>query len=153
MAAPVEARLVELRRRQFAWQLVSFAVVSGAVRVDAEFLFAKNFGHSVARWVAGLFPADVDRLRDAAGRRASFTVDDLDVLGEAIEATLRLTAAMRYCRGSQLFRLRRLLFEAGNGRPPRPASASGRPGNPTGPARRSRRSRRPRDPPHLGPLS
>src|SRR5215207_5271802 len=68
MATPVDARLVELRRRPLAWQLVSFAIVSGWCRADAEFLFAKNFGHSVARWIAALFPAEVGRLRDAAAR-------------------------------------------------------------------------------------
>ncbi|CAN5828638.1 hypothetical protein BH24ACT3_BH24ACT3_00730 [soil metagenome] len=137
MAAPINARLVELGRRPFAWQLVSFAIVSGRCRVDVEFLFAKNFGHSVARWVTGLFPADVERLRDAADRLgvassevavrevlplavaftgrppSSLTLEDLDVLGEAIDATQRLTEAMRRGRRSQLFRLRRLLFEAG----------------------------------------
>jgi integrase len=137
MAAPVDARLVELHRRPFAWQLVSFAIVSGWCGADAEFLFAKNFGHSVARWIAGLFPTDVGRLRDAADRlgaaspdvavRAvlplavaftgrppnSLTVEDLDALGEAIDTTPRLTAPMRRGRRAGLFRLRRLLFEAG----------------------------------------
>ena len=137
MAAPVDARLVELRRRPLAWQLVSFAIVSGWCRADAEFLFAKNFGHSVARWVAGLFPTEVERLRDAADRLGaaspdvavrevlplavaltgrppgSLTVEDLDALGEAIDTTPRLTAPMRRGRRGQLFRLRRLLFEAG----------------------------------------
>ena len=137
MASPVDARLVELRRRPLAWQLVSFAIVSGWCRADAEFLFAKNFGHSVARWIAALFPAEVGRLRDAADRLgaaspevavrevlplavaftsrppSSLTVEDLDALGEAIDTTPRLTEPMRRGRRSQLFRLRRLLFEAG----------------------------------------
>jgi integrase len=137
MAAPVDARLVELHRRPLAWQLVSFAIVSGWCRADAEFLFAKNFGHSVARWIAGLFPTDVGRLRDAADRLgaaspevavrevlplavaltgrppSSLTVEDLDALGEAIDTTPRLTAPMRRGRRGELFRLRRLLFEAG----------------------------------------
>jgi integrase len=136
MATPVDARLVELKRRQFAWQLVSFAVVSGVVRADAEFLFAKNFGHSMARWIVGLFPEDVDCLAEAAGRLgfaspgvavrevlplavaftgrppSSLTLDDLDALGAAIDTTPRLTEAMRRGRRGQLFRLRRLLFEA-----------------------------------------
>jgi integrase len=137
MAAPVDARLVELQRREFAWQLVSFAIVSGRCRADAELLFAKNFGHSVARWITALFPADVERLRDAAERLgatapavavrevlplavaftgrppAALTVDDLDALHEAIDTTPRLTGPMRRGRRGQLFRLRRLLFEAG----------------------------------------
>ena len=31
---------------------------------DAEFLFVKNFGHSVFRWIKILFPDDVARLED-----------------------------------------------------------------------------------------
>ena len=75
MAAPVDARLVELQRREFAWQLVAFAIVSGRCRADAEFLFAKNFGHSVARWITALFPADVERLRRAAERLGAAAPD------------------------------------------------------------------------------
>jgi hypothetical protein len=56
MATPVDMRLVELRRREFAWQLVAFAIVSGRCQADPEFLFVKNFGHSVARSIGGLFP-------------------------------------------------------------------------------------------------
>jgi hypothetical protein len=136
MATSVDARLVELGRRPFAWQLVSFAIVSGRCRADADFLFAKNFGHSVARWVAGLFPNDVDRLRLAADRLgakspevavrevlplavaftgrppSSLTVADLDALCAAIDTSPRLTEAMRRGRRGHLFRLRRLLFEA-----------------------------------------
>jgi integrase len=137
MAVPVDARLVDLRRRPLAWQLVAFAIVSGVCRADAEFLFAKNFGHSVARWIAALYPADVERLNAAAGRLgvgcpevtarevlplavaftgrppSSLTVEDLDALGDAIDTTPRLTASMRRGRRAGLFRLRRLLFEAG----------------------------------------
>jgi len=137
MATPVAARLVELRRRQFAWQLVAFAIVSGRCHADAEFLLAKNFGHSVARWVNVLFRDDVERLRAAAGRLgaasgdvavrevlplavaftgrppSSLTVEDLDVLCETIDTTPLLSEAMRRWRRGHLFRLRRLLFEAG----------------------------------------
>jgi len=137
MATPVEARVVELQRRPLAWLVVSFAIVTGWCRADAEFLFAKNFGHSVSRWVAGLFPADVERLRAAAARLGyaspevtvrdalplvvaftgrppgSLTVADLDALTEAIDTTPRLSGPMRRGRRGQLFRLRRVLFEAG----------------------------------------
>ncbi len=137
MEAPIDARLVELGRRPLAWHLVAFAIVSGRCRADAEFLFAKNFGHSVARWIAALFPADVECLNQAADRLgatspevavrevlslavtftgrppSSLTVEDLDALAEAIDATPRLTEPMRRARRGQLFRLRRLLFEAG----------------------------------------
>lgn len=137
MSLPVEDRLVELRRRPLAWPLVGFAILSGRVRADAEFLFAKNFGHSMARWTAGLFSDDVRRLSDA-GRRAAvpapedllrqalplavafsghppagLTIEDLDALAEAAAATTRLTEAMRRTWRSHVFALRRLLFEAG----------------------------------------
>jgi integrase len=137
MATPLDARVAELQRRAFAWQLVTFALVSGRCRADADLLFAKNFGHSVSRWIAALFPVDVERLRRAAERLGarspevavrevlplavaftgcppgSLTVEDLDALGEAIDTTPRLTAPMRRARRGQLFRLRKLLFEAG----------------------------------------
>ena len=137
MARPVDARLVELDRRPAAWVVVSFAIAAGLVRADSEFLFAKNFGHSMARWVTVLFRDDVDRLRHAAvllgaaspdvavrevlplavaftGRRPSaLSVDDLDNLQQTIDASPRLTEPMRRGRRGHLFRLRRLLFEAG----------------------------------------
>lgn len=135
--APLDARLVELRRRPFAWSVVSFAIVTGRCSADTDLLFAKSFGHTLPRWVAGLFPADVTRLRDAAGRLGAgdpegavrsvvplavaftgrpphaLTVADLDALGRAIETSPRLTASSRRARTGHLFRLRRLLFEAG----------------------------------------
>lgn len=137
MARPVDARLVELDRRPGAWIVVSLAIAAGVVRADSEFLFAKNFGHSMPRWITVLFPGDVDRLRQAAvllgaaspevavrevlplavaftGRRPSaLSVEDLDELQRTIDASPRLTEPMRRARRSQLFRLRRLLFEAG----------------------------------------
>jgi integrase len=137
MEGPTQARLVELRRRPLAWPLVSFAIVSGRCRADAEFLFAKNFGHSVSRWVAGLFPTDVDRLVAAAARLgyaspdvvvrhalplavafsgrppSLLTVGDLDALQAAIDTTTRLSGPMRRGLRGDLFRLRRVLFEAG----------------------------------------
>jgi len=87
--------------------------------------------------VAALFPDDVSRLELAAetmgaasplvavrevlplavaftGRAPNaLSVEDLDVLGEAITTTPRLTEPMRRGRRGDLFRLRRLLFEAG----------------------------------------
>jgi integrase len=137
MAAPLDARLVELGRRPLAWPLVAFAIVSGRCRADPEFVFTKNFGHSVARWIAILFPADVDRLNRAADRLgaanpevavrealtlavaftgrppSALSVEDLDALAQAIDTTPRLTGPMRRGRRGKLFRLRRLLFEAG----------------------------------------
>ncbi len=136
MASPIDARFVELIRRPFAWQLISFAIVSGRCRADAEFLFANNFGHNTARWITILFPNEVDRLRQAAvrlgdaspqeavravlslavvfaGRSTSLLrVEDLDTLCTAIDTSTRLSESMRRARRGELFHLRRLLFEA-----------------------------------------
>lgn len=146
MAMPLDVRLVELGRRQFAWQLVAFAIVSGRCHTDAEFLFAKNFGHSMARWVERLFPDDVQRLRDAAQRLgasapevavrdvlplavaftgrppSSLTGDDLNALCEAIDTTPRLTEAMRRGRRPPV-PLASPAVRGRDGRPPRAASA------------------------------
>lgn len=137
MGLPVDERLVELRRQPLAWPLVGFAILVGHVRADAEFLFAKNFGHSMARWTAGLFPADVRRLLDAGERAAvaapkdlvkqalpmavafsghppaSLTLEDLEALADAVATTSRLTEAMRRRWRSYVFGLRQLMFEAG----------------------------------------
>lgn len=137
MALPVDARLVELHRHPLAWPFVAFAIATGRCRADVEFLFAKNFGHSMFRWVTVAFGDDVDRLIDAAGRLgarnplvavrdglplavaytgqapSALTIDDLDRLAEAIDTSPRLTEPMRRGRRGHLFRLRRLLFEAG----------------------------------------
>ena len=136
MSIPVDTRLVELARDTFAWQLVSFAIITGWCHADPDFLFAKNFGHSPTRWIAGLFPDDVERLRDAASRLGAnapattvrevlsgavmftgrpppaVTVDDLDALCTAIDMSPRLRETMRQTRRAEVFRLRRLLFEA-----------------------------------------
>lgn len=137
MARPVEARLVELRRHELAWPFIAYAIVTGAVRADADLLFAKNFGHSVFRWINVLFPDDIARLEDAATRlgaasprvavrgavqlAAAFagrapsklTIEDLDQLAAAIDTSPRLSEPMRRGRRGDLFRLRRFLFEAG----------------------------------------
>lgn len=137
MGCPVDERLVELGRRTLVWPLVGFAILTGHVRADPEFLFAKNFGHSMARWTAALFPAELRRLADAGERAdvpraaqllredlplavafaghppASLTLDHLDALGESIATTTRMSESMRRRRRAHLFGLRRLLFEAG----------------------------------------
>lgn len=137
MSRPVDERVVELRRCPLAWPLVGFAILTGRARADAEFLFTKNFGHSMARWTTALFPVEVRRLLEAGGRAAvpapqdlvrqalpfavalsghppaSLTLDDLDGLEGAVGATTRLSESMRRRWRSHAFGLRRLLFEAG----------------------------------------
>lgn len=68
MARPLDGRLAELRRRKAVWPLVGFAILTGRCRPDAELLFAKSFGHTMARWTAGLFPEDLARLAEATDR-------------------------------------------------------------------------------------
>ncbi|MFN2555892.1 MAG: tyrosine-type recombinase/integrase [Nitriliruptorales bacterium] len=137
MAGPLQGRLAELRRRPLSWPLVGFALLTGRCRADADFLFAKNFGHTMARWTAALFPQEWQRLTDGAERLgmspdaagkllredlplavafagrppAQLTVADLEALAEAIEATQVLTYSVRRRRRAHLFALRRLLFE------------------------------------------
>ena len=137
MARPVEARLVELGRHELAWPFVAFAIVTGAVRADADLLFAKNFGHSMFRWINVLFTDDIARLEDAATRLgatspaiavrgavqlavafmgrapSTLTSEDLDQLAVAIDTSPRLSEPMRRGRRADVFRLRRFLFEAG----------------------------------------
>ena len=139
MAGPLDARLAELRRRTAVWPFVGFAILTGWCRPDPELLFAKSFGHSMARWTEGLFPRDVARMAEAADRlgvpdRATtdvlrqalplvvafaghapsqLTVEDLDAIDAAVDATQHLTPAMRRRWSSYVFALRRLLFESG----------------------------------------
>jgi hypothetical protein len=63
MARPLDTRLAELHRRPLVWPLVGFALLTGRCRPDQELLFAKKFGHSMARWTAALFPHDLVRLQ------------------------------------------------------------------------------------------
>jgi integrase len=159
MAGPLDARLVELARRPGAWPFVCFLLVSGRCRGDLDFLVAKNFGHSAGRTVAALHADDVARLREAAKRvgcsdeafkellggmlplviaavgTAPGRLDphQLDELATFVEASPRLTPAMRRSRRSQLFRLRQLLFQAGMLDDPPPHQRQG------GPATRNQR--------------
>jgi integrase len=138
MSRPLDARLAELRRRPLTWPLVAFALLTGRCRADIDFLAAKNFGHSMGRLTAVLYAHDVTELRAAAHRLAmneplcaavvsedlplavaftgkppsELTADDLDALDAGIAATPMLTVSMRRRRRAQLFRLRRVLYEA-----------------------------------------
>jgi integrase len=139
MAGPLDARLTDLRRSPGAWPFVGFAILTGTCRADADLLFAKNFGHTMARWTAGLFTQDHTRLGAAAVRLgesecstiellrralpmavgftgrppAQLTIEDLDALEVAVADTPHLTPAMRRTWRAHVFGLRRVLFEAG----------------------------------------
>lgn len=139
MARPLAARLVDLARWDMAWPLIGFAILTGRCKADADLLFAKNFGHTMARWTAGLFPTDIVRLTAAASRvgeselsttellrralpmavaftgrpPSQLTVADLDDLNSAVAASQQLTPSMRRTWSKYVFALRRTLFEAG----------------------------------------
>lgn len=138
MARPLDARLAELRRRPLSWPLVAFALVTGRCRGDIDFLAAKNFGHSMGRWMALVYGDEVNELGAAAQRLgidepscaaivseglsltvaftgtapSELTDEELDALHAAITATPMLSGPMRRRRRAQLFRLRRVLYEA-----------------------------------------
>ncbi|MQA17595.1 MAG: hypothetical protein GEV09_26985, partial [Pseudonocardiaceae bacterium] len=121
MTRPLDARLAELARGRAVWPLVGFALLTARCRPDPELLLAKHFGHTLARWTAGLFPSDLARLADAADRLgmgedavaqllrqalpmavaftgrppSQLTGADLDALDAMVNATQRLTPPMR----------------------------------------------------------
>jgi site-specific recombinase XerD len=139
MALPVPARLADLAEARGLWPFVSFALIARHTSADAEFLLAKHFGHSVGRWVTGLYPSETARLIDAAERigtptrqakqfvseglgfviaftghaPSGLTGDDLERCVAAIKTSPVLSEAMRHQRRSHMFGLRKLLFEAG----------------------------------------
>ena len=140
MATRLDARLAELHRRPLVWPLVGFALLTGRCRrPDPELLFAKKFGHSMARWSGALFPQDHAGLANAADRLglsgeaagqllrqalplavafsghapSQLTVGDLDALAAAVDATQQLTPPMRRKWHAHVFALRRVLFEGG----------------------------------------
>ena len=139
MTRPIKERLIDVSGSSSMWPLVTFALISNRARADAEFLVTKNFGHSMRRWVSGLYPHETGLMHEAAARinvstfqanqfiaeglafaialtgkpPAGLTDRDLDDCVAAVQAATAGTPAMRHRRGSVLFGVRRLLFEAG----------------------------------------
>jgi site-specific recombinase XerD len=139
MSRPVEQRLGDLARSGDAWPLITFALISTRLQSDAEFLLRKGFGHSMRRWVVGLYPHETRLLRDAAPRigvspaqadayiaeALAFVIaftgntpdrlddQDLDRCIGAIKTSTVTTEPMRRSRTGKVFGLRKLLFEAG----------------------------------------
>ena len=56
MVGPLPQRLADVSGSSSMWPLVTFALISTRVQADAEFLLTKGFGHSMRRWVCGLYP-------------------------------------------------------------------------------------------------
>jgi integrase len=139
MSQPVEQRLGDLARSGDAWPLITFALISTRLRGDAEFLLRKGFGHSMRRWLVGLYPNETRLLREAAQRIGvspgqadayiaealafvvAFTAktpdrlddQDLDRCVQAIKTSTVTPESMRRSRTAKVFGLRKLLFEAG----------------------------------------
>lgn len=156
MAGPLPGRLVQLQHRRLVWPLVGYAILTGSCRADPQLLFAKHFGHSMARWTAGLHGDDVARLGAAAARLglpatttsqllrqtlpmavaltgrapSRLSVSDLDLLAAAVADTPHLTASMRRRWTANVFGLRQLVFEARIVDQPPVARRSGGPATP-----------------------
>jgi hypothetical protein len=139
MTRPIDDRLADMSGGTSMWPLVTFAMVSTRVQADADFLVVKGFGHSMRRWVAGLYPTETLRLHDAAGRLnistaqanafiaeglafaiaftgktpGELTENDLDRCVTAVRTSTVGTPAMLHSRTGTLFGVRKLLFEAG----------------------------------------
>jgi integrase len=136
MSRPAAARLADLRRFK-AWPLLTFAVLSGALRLDADLLASKRlggFGRCAEDQFAGQFAA----LRQAAARLSwsprhieaivrqgvvtaiaftgkpphELTGQDLDELDAQIAESPRLSAAERHRRRKLARGVRELLYEA-----------------------------------------
>lgn len=139
MSRPLASRLADVRDGRSVWPLITFAMISTRARADAEFLLVKGFGHSMRRWVAGLYPHETRLLHDAAGRLditsaradafiaeglafavaftaktpAALTEVDLDRCVTVVRTSTVGTPAMLRSRAAKLFGVRKLLFEAG----------------------------------------
>lgn len=139
MTRPLAQRLADVSSSSEMWPFVTFALISTRVCADAELLLTKGFGHSMRRWVVGLYPRETQAMHEAAARinitefqanafiaeglafaiafcgkaPASLTETDIDDCVTAVRTSDAGTPAMRHRRGSKLFGVRKLLFEAG----------------------------------------
>jgi site-specific recombinase XerD len=137
MTRPTRTRLADLRRIK-AWPLLSWAALSGLIRLDLDLLAAKDLG-GMSATVRQLWPEDFERLWETARRLgwsyswgrsvidqfvpvviawSQTTIPELDTgtldgfaaaLGEVTSAS---ATTLKQWRG-RLFGLRQLLFENG----------------------------------------
>ena len=136
MIRPVEVRLADLRRFK-AWPLLTFAVLSGRLRLDTSLLVSMRLG-GFGRCAEEQFPGQFSVMREAAARLSwsprhaeaiirqgvvtaiaftgrppgELTEQDLDELGTQIAASPRLSAAERQRRHKLARGVRELLYEA-----------------------------------------
>lgn len=138
MRKPLQARLVDLDRLEGSWPLVGFALLTGRVSADIDFLAAKHAGHTFAKAVAAIYPEDLAELRQAARRLEwaqpwersvlsealplavafagkpprRLSIEDLEALRGAIKTTPYYTGSVRHAKSSYVHSLGRLLYEA-----------------------------------------
>jgi integrase len=136
MTRPVEVRLADLRRFQ-AWPLLTFAVLSGRLRLDTGLLVSRRLG-GFGRCAEDQYPGQFAVLREAAARLSwsprhiesivrqgvvtaiaftgrppgELTEQDLNDLDAQIAASPRLSAAERQRRHKLARGVRELLYEA-----------------------------------------
>jgi integrase len=150
MSRPTRTRLADLRRIK-AWPLLSWAALSGLIRLDLDLLAAKDLG-GMSATVRQLWPEDFGRLWATARRLgwsyywgrsvidqfvpvviawSQTTVPELDAgtldgFGTALgEVTSASATTLKQWRG-RLFGLRQLLFECGQlPQPPQRGPAGG----------------------------
>lgn len=138
MARPLEDRLADVSAEAGGWPFITFALVSTRLQADLELLLTKNFGHSMRRWIVGLYPTETRLMLEAATRigisehqamqfiaeglgviisllgkaPGELTSADLDDCVAEIKSSTIGTPAIRRRRSATMFGLRKLLFEA-----------------------------------------
>ena len=150
MARPTRGRLADLRRTK-AWPLLSWAGLSGLIRLDLDLLAAKDLG-GMSATVRQLWPEDFEHLWEIARRLGwsyywgrsvidqfvpaviawsqttipGIDAQDLDGFAAALgEVTSASATTLKQWRG-RLFGLRQLLFECGQlPQPPQRGPAGG----------------------------
>ncbi len=144
MTRPTRTRLADVHRIK-AWPLLSWAALSGQVRVDVDLLAAKDLG-GMSATVRKLWPQDFQRLWDTARRLGwsyywsrsiidqfvpavlawsqtsirGINTETLDGFAAALDEVTSASATTLKQWHGRLFGLRQLLFESGQlGTPPK----------------------------------
>jgi integrase len=137
LGRPTRARLADLQRIK-AWSLVSWAALTGRVRIDLDLLAAKDLG-GMSSTVRQLWPSEFERLWSAARRLGwsyywsrsvidqfvpavvawsstpieQLRITQLDAFEAALDEVTSASATTRKQWHGRLFGLRQLLFECG----------------------------------------
>ena len=136
LARPLPAKLRDLDRVK-AWPLLTFAILTGQLRVDLDLLLVKDlggFGHAAERLNADDYTAarqiaaglgwsprwtlDVVHeclpllLARTGGSMRTLTCDDLDRFEAELQASAAVSVSSRRAYQARMFGLRQLLFEA-----------------------------------------